>query len=239
MKRSTKLLLTILGLGLFYCFFKLFTGQGGGGLGDFFDALALTSLILFITALLIILVNVRQLRKHVDTFIFLLLSLPITIGITKNIFASIKYNQTPDLSPKYPRPVSLKEYFEDSSKIAVQIDSLIALQNSNTGGVKVAKAFIDTIIYSQAGKQIFISYVRKFEYNELDNDLAPAYLSADEKDSIYWHLEEGAPNAVTMSGNYHDITSLKKAVRQFYFNQYSFLNSDSLKENYFWKTHFK
>ncbi|PWT76086.1 MAG: hypothetical protein C5B59_07390 [Bacteroidetes bacterium] len=126
-------------------------------------------------------------------------------------------------------------FLEDSSRIAVQIDSLIALKNRNTGGTKVANAFIDTIIYSQTGGQIFVSYIRKFQPNDLGNDLDPAYLTADERDSIYWHLRDGTPNNVMMSGSYHDVASLKKEVRKFYFNQYSFIDSDSLKSNFFWK----
>jgi hypothetical protein len=235
MKLTTKFLIAISGLGLFYSFIRLFSGQGGSGLGDFFDALSFTCLIVFIAALVIILFNVRHLRKHIDTFLFLLIGLPMTIIIVKNVAASIDYNRTPDLSPKYPRPVTSKVYFQDSSRIAIQIDSLVELKNKNTGGVKVAHAFIDTIIYSQTGKQIFISYIQKFEPNDLGNDLDPAYLHANERDSIYWHLEEGAPNAVTMSGSYHDTISLKRELRKFYFNQYSFSDADSSKENYIWK----
>lgn len=235
MKRSTKFLIAISGLGLCYSFIRLFSAQGGGGLGDFYDGLSLTGLIVFIAALIIILFNVKRLRKHIDTFFFLLITLPITIAIAKNIIVYIHYNRTPDLVPKYPRPVTANVYFEDSSRIAAQIDSLVELKNRNTGSVKIDHAFIDTIIYSQTGKQIFISYIQKFEPNDLGNDLDPDYLHATEKDSVYWHLEEGTPNAYQMSGSYHDPTSLKRDLRKFYFNQYCFTDADSLKENYIWK----
>jgi hypothetical protein len=235
MKRSTKFLIAISGCGLFYSFIRLLSGQGGGGLEDFFDALAVTCIIVFFAALVILLFSLRHLKKHSDSFLFLLAGLPMTIIIARNVAANIDYSRAPDLSPKYPRPVTSEVYSQDSSRIAVQIDSLVALKNRNTGGVKVAYAFIDTIIYSQTGKQIFISYIQKFQPNNLGNDLDPAYLHANERDSVYWHLEEGTPNAVMMSGSYHDITSLKKALRKFYFNQYSFVGSDSSKENYIWK----
>lgn len=224
-----------MGLGLFYSFFRLFTGQGGSGLEDFLDAIALTSLALFISSLVIILINARNLKKHVDTFTFLLIGLPITIAVAKNVIEKIHYNRTPDLLHNYPRPVSSKVFLEDSSRIAIQIDSLIALKNRNIGTTKVINAFIDTIVYSQTGRQIFICYIQKFQPNVFGNDLVPGYMSADERDSIYWHLEEGTPNKVMMSGNYHDFASLKKELRRFYFNQYSFIDNDSNKSNFFWK----
>ncbi|MBL0183921.1 MAG: hypothetical protein IPP96_17190 [Chitinophagaceae bacterium] len=235
MKLSTKFLVTILGLGLLYSIYKLFTGHGGSGLGDFFDGLGYTSLILFTASLTIILFHIRQVKKYIDTFLFLLLGLPMTIMAANGLVHNINYNRTPDLTAMYPRPFSQNIVSADSLRIAVQVDSLIALRNRETGGIKVVSAFIDTIIYSQSGKEIFVVYAQQFEPNHLGNDLDPAYLSADEKDSIYWHLQEGTPNAEQMSGSYHNIADLKKAVRKFYFNQYSFLEADSLKENYFWK----
>ena len=235
MKLSTKFLLTILGAGLLYSIYKLFTGQGGGGLGNFIDGLGYTSLVLFVASLTIIIFHFRQIKKYADTFLFLLLGLPMTIMAASGLVHNINYNRTPDLTAKYPRPFNQNIFFTDSLRIAVQVDSLIALRNRETGGIKVDSAFIDTIIYSQSGKEIFVIYAQQFEPNHLGNDLDPAYLSADEKDSVYWHLHEGTPNAEQMSGSYHNIADLKKAVRKFYFNQYTFLESDSLKENYFWK----
>jgi hypothetical protein len=239
MKLSTKFLVTILGLGLLYSIYKLFTGQGGSGLGDFFDGLGYTSLLLFLASLTIILFHIRQVKKYIDTFLFLLLGLPMTIIAANGFVNNINYNRTPDLTVKYPRPFSQNVFSKDSFHIAVQVDSFIALRNRETSGIKVVSTFIDTIIYSQSGKEIFVIYIQQFEPNHLGNDLDPAYLSADKKDSVYWHLQDGTPNAEQMSGSYHKIADLKKAVRKFYFNQYSFLEIDSLKENYFWKRTFK
>ena len=235
MKLSTKYLVAIVGFGLLYSIYKLFTGQGGSGLGDFFDGLGYTSLVLFVASLTIIVFHIRQIKKYADTFLFLLLGLPMTIMAANGLVHNINYNRSPDLTAKYPSPSSQNIFIADSLRIAVQVDSLIALRNRQTGGIKVVSAFVDTIIYSQSGKEIFVVYAQQFEPNHLGNDLDPAYLSADEKDSVYWHLQEGTPNAEQMSGSYHNIADLKKAVRKFYFNRYSFLETDSLKENYFWK----
>lgn len=235
MKRSAKFLVIIIVLGILYSIWELFTGQGGGGLGDFFDGLVYTSLILSIASLTIIIFHIRQIKQYADTFLFLALGLPMTIMAANGLVHNINYNRTPDLTAKYPRPFSQNTFLKDSLHIAVQIDSLIALRNRETGGIKVVSAFVDTIIYSQSGKEIFVVYTRQFESNNLGYELDPAYLTANKKDSVYWYVQEGTPNAVEMSGNYHNLSDLKKAVRKFYFNQYSFLEADSLKENYFWK----
>jgi hypothetical protein len=235
MKLSTKLLVAILGLGLLYSIYKFFNGQGGSGLGDFVDGLGYTSLLLFIASLIIIVLHIREINKYSDTFLFLLLGLPMTIMAANGLVHNINYNRTADLTAKYPRPFRRDIFLTDSLRIAVQVDSLIALRNRETHGIKVVSAVIDTIMYSQSGKEIFIIYAQQFEPNHLGNDLDPAYLSADERDSVYWHLREAPPNAERMTGSYHNIVDLKKAVRKFYFNQYSFLEKDSLKENYFWK----
>ncbi|MBL0183930.1 MAG: hypothetical protein IPP96_17235 [Chitinophagaceae bacterium] len=153
MKLSTKLLVTILGFGLLYSIYRLFTGQGGSGLGDFFDGLGYTSLILFVASLTIMVFKIRQIKKYADTFLFLLLGLPMTIMAANRLVHNINHNRTPDLKAKYPRPFSHNIFIADSLRIAVQVDSLISLRNRQTGGIKVVSAFVDTIIYSQSGKR--------------------------------------------------------------------------------------
>jgi|GEM_PF-3958587 len=93
---------------------------------------------------------------------------------------------------------------------------------------------IDTIIYSPNGRQVFIVYAVRFEYSNYNNDLHPFYLSAKSRDGIYWSLREGAFNKPEFRGAYVDMESLKKEVRKYYFNRYTFANMDSLKDNYFW-----
>src|SRR5215831_4458987 len=106
MKLSTILLATILGLGLLYSIYKLFNGHSGSGLGDFTDGLGYTSLILFVVSSTIILVRIRQIKKYADTFLFLLLGMPMTIMAANGLIDNITYNRTPDLAAKYPRPFS-------------------------------------------------------------------------------------------------------------------------------------
>ncbi len=232
MKRSSKFLISVLIIGLLYSFFRMFTGQGGSGLYDFFDALVYSSIVLFLASLTVLLFNIKNYKQHWDTIIFLLVGLPLTITAIRGTIDQIHYNRTPDLSVKYDLPVGREQYLFDSVNIKLAIDSMIALRNREYGGPDVSYGLIDTIIYSQTGDKIFVSYIKKFEPNNLGNDLDPDYLGADKRDSVFWQLTDVR---YRFGGSYHDKESLRREVRKFYFNQFSFLDKDSTSKNYFWK----
>ena len=234
MRNTTILLLTILGLGILISIGKLNSGNGGSGLDGFVFTLSWTSITLFITSLVILLKNVRQIRSHKVTFLFLLLGLPFTIEVSINFVESIYYNRTPDLIPKYKRPISCSFYLKDSSQITAHLNSIVSIKNKRNINTIVISTFIDTIMYSQTGKEIFVVYIKQLSSNELSNYYEPAYLSSKEKDSIGWHLEESVPNDEYMNSSFQNVDDLKKEVRKFYFNQFSFKEKDSLKYNYFW-----
>ena len=232
MKKSTKILIAILICGVIYSFIRLFSGSGGSGLYDFFDALVYSSIAIFISALSVFILNIKKIKKHLDTFIFLLISLPLTIIAIQSKIYSIHSNRMPDLSIKYERPVDREQYLFDSANIKIAIDSMIALRNRQYGGPDVLYGVIDTIIYSQKGDKIFVSYMKKFEPNDLGNDLDPDYFGANRRDSVFWQLTS---IRYSMCGSFHDPQSLKLTVRKFYFNKFSFLDKDSASANYFWK----
>jgi hypothetical protein len=235
MKRTTKLLAIAATTGLLYAFFQLFTGKNGSSLGNFFDALVYVSILLFAIALIILLYNIRNFKKHVDTFIFLLLGLPLTIVAGKSTFENIRYNRNPNLTGKYSRPISVEQFKSDSIHIQIALDSLVFLRNRLNGGVKIKYAFIDTIIYSQKGDMVFITYINKYETNHLGNDLDPYYLFGFVRDVTGWDLHEGTPGSPMLSGSFHTLEELKNEVRKFYFNQFLFAEQDSAKPNYFWR----
>jgi hypothetical protein len=232
MVRTTKILTSILICGLVYSFYRASTGEGGGGLQDLFEALMYSSIALFIVSLMILVVNINDLRNHWPAFIFLFTGFPLTLEFGLGVIAKAEYNRTPDLSVKYELPVTREQYLSDSTKIQLAINSLIDLRNSEYGGTDVLYGVIDTIIYSQTGDKIFVSYMSKFAPNDMGNDLDPDYLGAAKRDSVFWQLREVSDQ---MGGSFHDESTLKREVRKFYFNQFSFLDKDSTKENYFWK----
>lgn len=168
-----------------YSFFRMFTGQGGSGLYDFFDTLVYSSIVLFTTSLTILLFNIKNYRTQWDTFIFLIIGLPLTITAISGTIDPIHYNRTLDLTVKYELPVTREQYLLDSTNIKLAIDSMIALRNREHGGPDVLFGVIDTIIYSQTGDKIFVSYMKKFEPNDWGNDLDPDYFAADKRDSIF------------------------------------------------------
>jgi hypothetical protein len=231
MIRTVKILTSILIGGLLYSFYRAFTGHGGSGLYDFFDALMYSSIVLFIVSLIILTVNFRDLRNHWPAFIFMLIGFPLTLNLALEIIADAEFNRTTDLSVKYELPVTREEYLSDSTNIQLAINSLIALRNEESVGPDVLYGAIDTIIYSQTGDKIFVSYIKKFEPNDRGNDLDPDYLGAAQRDSVFWRLREVSHQ---MGGSFHDVKTLKREVRKFYFNQFSFLDKDSAEEHYFW-----
>lgn len=58
------------------------------------------------------------------------------------------------------------------------------------------------------------------------------YFAADKRDRVFWELKDVR---YSMSGSFHNKQALKKEVRKFYFNQFTFLDKDSTAANYFWK----
>jgi hypothetical protein len=232
MKKTFKILISLLICGLVYAFYRAFTGEGGNGLGDLFDALMYSSVALFIVSFTILIVKIKDLRNHWPAFIFFLIGFPLTLEFVLGIIAEAEYNRSPDLSVQYQLPVTRTEYIFDSTNIQLAINSLITLRNSEYEGPDVLYGVIDTIIYSQKGDKIFVSYMKKFEPNDIGNDLDPDYLGAAKRDSVFWQLREVSHQ---FGGSFHDPGTLKMEVRKFYFNQFSFLDKDSTKENYFWK----
>jgi hypothetical protein len=136
------------------------------------------------------------------------------------------------LTARYSLPVSREQYLFDSVNIKLAIDSLVVMKNSKYGGPDVIYSTIDTIIYSEKGDKVFVSYIKKFEPNDWGNDLDTGYLVADNRDSVFWCLTRPR---YSCGGSYHDINTLKLEVRKCYFNQFTFLDRDSTTENYFWK----
>jgi hypothetical protein len=232
MKRTTKILITILICATIYSFYRAFTGQGGSGLYDFFDAVTYSSVILFLVSLTILIANIRNYKKHWDTALFLILGLPLTYSAVGWTIGQYQYNRTPDLTAKYALPVTREQYLVDSVNIKLTIDSLVVMRNNKHGGPDVVYAIIDTIIYSEKGNKVFVSYIKKFERNDLGNYLDTDYLVADSRDSIFWSFTDPR---YSCGGSYPDIGTLKLGVRKRYFNQFTFLDRDSTAENYFWK----
>lgn len=168
---------------------------------------------------------------YINSVIFILTGFLIVPGLVAVIYD----DRQPDLTIKYPRPVSKTVFLKDSLNAELAIDCLIVLNNRLYGGTDVSYGILDTIIYSPSGNEIFIIYANKYEPNDLGNDLDPAYFSADKRGkNNEWELEPGTKRT-QLSGSYHDMKELKESVRKFYFNNYKFKPSDSLEENYFWK----
>jgi hypothetical protein len=215
-----------------YSFYRALTGEGGGGLEDFVVALSYTSVLLFIASVTIIIINFRHLKQHIDTIFFILIGLPLTFASARAELKYHHYNREPDLTVKYPRPVSDQQFKRDSVNIKMAIDSLAVLKNKTYGGRDIVLTIIDTIIYSPKGDKVFVSFINRYESDNINQDFQTDFLYADKRDSISWQWQKVSYG---LGGAYPDQIILKKEVRKFYFNQFSFLDQDSATEKYFWR----
>jgi hypothetical protein len=190
MVRSTRILSIILVLGIVYSFYRAFSGQGGSGLYDFFDALSYSSIALSVVAAILIVINFRDLKNHWPAIIFFLIGLPLTLTSIFDVIGEIEYNRAPDLSAKYDLPVTKEQFRFDSALVKAAIESRVQIKNDTYGGPDIIKVEIDTIIYSQKGDKIFVSFIEWVESNERRNELMPDFLGATKRDSLFWQLRE-------------------------------------------------
>lgn len=117
MKRSTKLLALIFVAGLLYSLWTFAAIQGGGDFQGLIEGLYMTSLMLFFSALLILLTQIRNYKDHLDTLVILILSLPMAVQAMKGKMENRRYNRMPDLTNNYPRPVTKATFTVDSMNI--------------------------------------------------------------------------------------------------------------------------
>ena len=153
-----------------------------------------------------------------------------------------QYNKTPDLTKRYPRPIDDKTYKSDSVFIRATLDSLAAksnrifLENPDlhmpglTDSAKVDN-ILDTIIYSPKGDQVLVTYMQKCIPSEESGEYFACMLRARVRKEDAWALEDYGG----VTGRSFDSAALRKDIRKYFFNQYSFVDEDSLEENYFWK----
>ena len=231
MRQTTKILLSLLVLGIIYSAIKLFTGKNGSGLSESIDGMVITSVLLFFCALIILIYNHKKLKSELTTIVFLIISLPLTFLFLKGGLLNIESNRTPDLKAKYSRPVPSKQFIKDSLNIQNAITSLVKLRNEQTERIKVEYAIIDTIIYSPKADKIWVSYIKKFAPNDYGNNFDTYTLQAEKRNFDGWDLTESGG----LSGSYESVENLKYQVRKYYFNKYSYDPKDSKEENYFWK----
>jgi len=231
MKKTTKLLFIISGLGIVYTLYKTLTGHGGSGLYAGIEAISNSSIVIFIVSLGILLYNVKTLKSQGETLIFLLIGLPLTLLSISEIVVNINSNKTPELSPRYPRPIEQFEYKQDSLNIQLAVDSWVKLKNMNQKNIKFSKAYIDTIIYSETGDKVFVPFYMKYDNNQNGKRFVTSAFFANKKDSIYWKLEQAK---YRLSADFYDSLFLKQEVRKFYFNKFKFASKDRLSEDYFW-----
>lgn len=225
MKRSTQILGIIFLLGIVYTAFEIFSASDGAS--AYYDgsaALTISSIILFISSIVIAVIYIRKIKDHLGIIVFLLFGTPLTISGITNLIDNLHSNRDPDLTVRYELPVTREELYRDSIQIVNEIDSIVAHQDES----KILGASIDTMIYSQKGDKIFVSYIKTVQ-SEWGNYYEPGYLVANKYVHNNWHWTDCR---YVIDGDYNDPNDLKLDIRKHYFNNFTLV--DSLADNYFW-----
>jgi len=217
--------------GVVYSFYKLFSGHGGSGLYDFVDAITYSSVVLFFASAAVLLTRIGQLKDQHGAILFLLIGLPLTITLANQEIENYRYDLPPDLTPPYSRPVSDREYLDDSRGVRIALDSFVVTLKRDEGRGEIQSAYVDTIVYSQTGDQIFVLFVLKMSYGRGTKLTSSAFYS-DQRYETQWLLREAS---FRYSGDATDSSDLRTELRKFYFNQFRFADQDSLCDNFFWK----
>ncbi len=202
-KYGIKTLYGIIGIGIILCLIHLANDKGGSAFGNIIETLGFTSLVLFFATLILLIFNFKENIRKTNIWILLIISLPLSFQIVKNIGNEYYLKIIETTTPKeytYSSEVNYETYKKDKVKLEKLIDSLLrvkiierpselALRYFNGKSyndsierdwaidlpikIQYKKSIIDTLFYSENGKEIiagllvnktFNEYSRKIEY---------------------------------------------------------------------------
>ncbi len=198
-EHGIKVLYGILAFGILISFFHILTDQGGSSLGNVIDTITITSLILFLSSVIYLLSSFKQNIKRISLWIILILSFPLGIMSMTNIIKEFSLKLTKTTTPSeyiYNVKVSKIKYGNDKIKLERLIDSLIsiktiekpaefALRSFNGKNyndtiernwaidlplkLEYKKSTIDTLFYSENGKNVVAGLLINKVFNKLKN----------------------------------------------------------------------
>uniref|UniRef100_UPI0019396776 hypothetical protein n=1 Tax=Luteirhabdus pelagi TaxID=2792783 RepID=UPI0019396776 len=121
----------ILIIGILISIFHILNDQGGSALGNIMDTLTITSIVLFLSTILFIILSFKKNIRKISVWIFLILSCPLALmsmtHMTKELSLKITETTTPDKFV-YNAQVSIAKYERDKVKLQNLVDSLIKIK---------------------------------------------------------------------------------------------------------------
>lgn len=195
-KHGIKILYGILTVGIIISIFHIINDKNGSGLGNVIDTLTLTSIILFLSTIVFILLSFKKNIRKISIWFLLILSFPFAIMSMTNLTKEFSLKITETTTPKkfvYNLKVDPNIYERDKSKIQKLVDSLIEIKtverpaelalryfNGKTYNdtierdwaidlpekVEYKESIIDTLFYSENGNKIVAGLLINKVFNE-------------------------------------------------------------------------
>ncbi|MFK8061036.1 MAG: hypothetical protein AB8B78_13220 [Polaribacter sp.] len=198
-KYGIKILYGILVFGILTSIFHILFDKNGAGLGNAIDTIVVTSLTLFLFTIAFILLSFNNNIKKTSVWFLLIISSPLAIMSIINLTKEFSLKITETTTPKefvYKVTVDNKTYNQDKIKLQKLVDSLIKIKiierpsklalryfNGKTYNdtierswaidlptkLEYKKSIIDTLFYSENGKDIIAGLLINKIYNEYVN----------------------------------------------------------------------
>lgn len=195
-EHGIKILYGILAVGIIVSIFHIFNDKNGSGLVNVIDTFTITSIVLFLSTIIFILISFKKNIRKISVWFLLILSSPLAITSMTHLTKEYSLKITETTTPKefvYNVKVNPKTYELDKIKIQKLVDSLIKVKtversaelalrhfNGKTYNdtierdwaidlpekVGYKKSIIDTLFYSETGNEIVAGLLISKVFNE-------------------------------------------------------------------------
>lgn len=198
-EHGIKILYGILAVGIIISIIHIINDKNGAELGNVIDTFTITSLILFLATIIYILLSFKENIKKISVWFLLVLSCPLAIMSMTHITKEYSLKMTETTTPReflYNLKVDANIYQRDKVKIQKLVDSLIKVKtvektadlasryfNGKTYNDSIERdwaidlptqleykeTIIDTLFYSENGKEIIAGLLINKVFNDLKN----------------------------------------------------------------------
>lgn len=198
-EHGIKILYGILAVGIIISILHIINDKNGAGLGNVIDTFTITSLILFLSTIVYILLSFKVNIRKISVWFLLILSCPLAIMSMTHMSKEYSLEMTETTTPKeflYNIKVDPNIYERDKIKIRKLVDSLIKVQTVEKTSELASRYFngktyndtierywaidlptkleyketiIDTLFYSENGKEIIAGLLINKVFNEYMN----------------------------------------------------------------------
>jgi hypothetical protein len=195
-EHGIKILYGIIAVGIIISIIHIINDKNGSGLANVIDTLTLTSIILFLSTIVFILLSLKKNIRKINIWFLLILSFPLAIMSVTNLIKEFSLKITETTTPKefvYNVKIDPNIYERDKIKIQRLVDSLIEIKsierpaelalryfNGKTYNdtiernwaidlpekVEYKESIIDTLFYSENGTQIVAGLLINKVFNE-------------------------------------------------------------------------